>query len=254
MARFAFRNSVHSKILVIAVCAFACVCIQVPVATAQRVGGGAHPMRGGHMAPLPRSIPPPSARSTISHPRFITSRHPNFLGARFGFRPGLNNVFRRRLFFRGPFFRFEPGFAFNFFWSPNCSLYWVWGYSCSTGLPLYGYGYGFENFAMQSYETPVYLSAAAERDLVWLYRKDGAAYQVSDYWFVNGEVHFVAVDEAGAKSAEQTISAGDLNAQKTIDVNSRRGFRVVMRDEPIDAYLRDHPDATPPLLERPVND
>jgi hypothetical protein len=137
------------------------------------------------------------------------------VNARFGFRPGQNNFFRHRFFFRGPFSglsRVSPSISFG---SPNCSLYWVWGYSCSTGLPLYGYGYGFENFAMQSYEAPVYLSAAAERDLVWLYRKDGAAYQVSDYWFVNDQVHFVAIDEAGAKSAEQTISAGDLDAQKT---------------------------------------
>jgi hypothetical protein len=34
-------------------------------------------------------------------------------------------------------------------------------------------------------------------------------------------------------------------------VNTRRGFRVVMRNEPLEQYLRDHPDLTPPLLERP---
>jgi hypothetical protein len=37
--------------------------------------------------------------------------------------------------------------------------------------------------------------------------------------------------------------------QKTIDVNTRRGFRVVMRDSPLEQYLRDHPDPMPPLLQ-----
>jgi hypothetical protein len=40
----------------------------------------------------------------------------------------------------------------------------------------------------------------------------------------------------------------DLNLQKTIDVNTRRGFRVVMRSQSIEQYLRDHPYLTPPLL------
>jgi hypothetical protein len=40
-----------------------------------------------------------------------------------------------------------------------------------------------------------------------------------------------------------------LDVQKTIDVNTRRGFRVVMRNEPMEQYLRDYPDLTPPLLQ-----
>jgi hypothetical protein len=86
---------------------------------------------------------------------------------------------------------------------------------------------------------------------VWLYLKDGTAYGVSDYWFVNGQVDFIAVEEGGAKSVEQTISFADLDVQKTVDVNARRGFRVVMRDEPIEQYMHDHPDVTPPLLKPP---
>jgi hypothetical protein len=121
-------------------------------------------------------------------------------------------------------------------------------------LPFYdyGYGYGFENYVtLQPYEVPAYLYASEERELVWLYLKDGTVYGVSDYWFVNGQVHFIAVEEGGAKSVEQTIPFGDLDVQKTVDVNARRGFRVVMRDEPIEQYMHDHPDLTPPLLEPP---
>jgi hypothetical protein len=83
---------------------------------------------------------------------------------------------------------------------------------------------------------------------VWLYLKDGTAYSVRDYWFVDGQVHFIAVEQGGAKSVEQTIPLRDLDAPKTIDVNSRRGFLVVMRDEPLEQYLHDHPALTPPLL------
>ena len=76
-------------------------------------------------------------------------------------------------------------------------------------------------------------------------------YSVSEYWFVNGQVHFIAVEEGGTKSVEQTIPFGDLDVQKTVDVNTRRGFRVVMRDEPVEQYMHDHPNLTPPLLEPP---
>ena len=51
MARFVLRDSIPSKILLIAVCVLASVCTQPPVATAQRVGGGVHPVRGARTAP-----------------------------------------------------------------------------------------------------------------------------------------------------------------------------------------------------------
>jgi hypothetical protein len=34
--------------------------------------------------------------------------------------------------------------------------------------------------------------------------------------------------------------------QKTIYVNTHRGFRIVFRDEPWQQYLKDHPDVLPP--------
>jgi len=254
MARFVLRDSIPSKILLIAVCVLASVCTQPPVATAQRVGGGVHPVRGARMAPPPRVVVPPAPRTTVSQPRVVTSPRLTVPGARFGLRPGSNNLFRRRLFFRAPFFRFGPAFAFNSFWWQNCSPYWVWEYYCN-GLPFYGYGYGYglENYVTsQPYEAPVYLYASEERELVWLYLKDGTVYAVSDYWFVGRQVHFIAVEEGGAKSVEQTIPFGDLDVQKTVEVNARRGFRMVMRDEPVEQYMHDHPDLTPPLLEPPA--
>jgi len=253
MARFVLRDSITSKILLIAVFAFASVCVQPPVATAQHVGGSVHPISGARMAPPARVVVPSAPRIT-SQPHIVTSPRLTILSARFGFRPGPDNLFRRRLFFRAPFFTFWPAFAFNSFWWQNCSPYWVWGYYCN-GLPFYdyGYGYGFENYVtLQPYEPPAYLYASEEeRERVWLYLKDGTVYSVSEYWFVDGQVHFIAVEEGGAKSVEQTILFGDLDAQKTVDVNTKRGFRVVMRDEPVGQYMHDHPNLIPPLLEPP---
>lgn len=247
MGRFVLRDSIPSKILLVAVFAFPSVCIEPPVATAQ------HPITGSRMPPPARAVIPPAPRTTVSQPRVVTSPRLTVLSARFGRRPGPNNLFRRRLFFRAPFFRFGPAFPFNGLWWQNCGPYWVWGYYCN-GLPFYGYGYGyaFENYVtLQPYEGPVYLYASGERERVWLYLKDGTVYSVSEYWFVDGQVHFIAVEEGGAKSVEQTIPLGDLDVQQTVDVNTKRGFRVVMRDEPVEQYMHDHPDLTPPLLELP---
>jgi hypothetical protein len=169
----------------------------------------------------------------------------------FRFRQRSVNIFRRRAFFGAPFFSFGAGWGFNSFWWPTCGPFWGWGFDCYA-LPFYGYG--FENYVTvppPTYEYAPYPFAAEERELVWLYLKDGTVYRGSDYWFVNGRIHFNMVEEGGAKSVEQVIDFDELDLQRTIDVNTRRGFRVVMRNEPWEQYLRDHPDLTPPDLQPP---
>jgi hypothetical protein len=196
------------------------------------------------------------------------------LGARggFGFRQGPIHFFRSRVFFGAPFFRPGVGFRFglglkvNSLWWPTCgpSLGWAWGagFECYP-FPFYGYpygsngygGYGFENYLVpQMYENPAYAYGGDDRDLIWLYRKDGAAYRVTDYWLVDGQMHFKMVDDDPTKPAEHAIPYDDLDVQKTIYVNSHRGFRVVFRDEPWQQYLKDHPDATPPDVPPPQNE
>jgi hypothetical protein len=157
-------------------------------------------------------------------------------------------------FLRGRRFRFVPIFGINsFFWT--CAPFWGWAYGCNQ-LPVYPtYASGFENYVtIENYGNPYDLYLPEGRDLVWLYLKDGSAYAVTDYWFVDGEVHFNAVTEGGMRSAEQVIGLDELDVQKTNDVNTARGFRVVMRDEPWEKYLKDHPDATPPPLVPPKKD
>jgi hypothetical protein len=92
---------------------------------------------------------------------------------------------------------------------------------------------------------PLYIYAAAARNLAQLCLNDGTAYSVTDYWVVDGQLHFITVEEDGTKTVEHTIDFKELNLQKTIDVNESRGFRFVLRDEPFEEYLRDHPGGVP---------
>jgi hypothetical protein len=244
------------KILVVAAWAMVCAWMQAPVALAQR---GAHPAggaRAGGGAPVaaPRVAVPPITHAMIPRPRGVAAPAPRAVGTpvslqRLRFRPGPIRGFRPAFF--GPRFRFGRGLRFRSLWWPGCGPVWGWEFGCSG---MVSYPTGFENYvAAQSYENPsyVYGYGSEGRDLIWLYLKDGTVFGVSDYWFVNGEVHFEAVGEGGVPSGEQMIGVEELDAQKTSDVNTTRGFRVVMRDEPWQKYLKDHPDLTPPPLVAP---
>jgi hypothetical protein len=97
----------------------------------------------------------------------------------------------------------------------------------------------------------VYAYGEEGRDLIWLYLKDGTGYGVTDYWVVDGQMHYSMFEDDATKPAEHTFSYDELDVRKTIDVNTRRGFRIVFRDEPWQQYLKDHPDLTPPDLAPP---
>jgi hypothetical protein len=221
--------------------AVASVCVLALPAMAQHGGhagghpaGGAHVATGGHVAAPPVVAPhgaaPANSHAPLSGPRASFQPRPIFI--------------HRHVFIRPPFFRVRGGYPL---WWRNCGGCWAWGYSCGW-LPRYGPIY--ENYVTPiPYEVPVYVYGEPEHELVWLYSRDGTAYGVTDYWFVNNQVHFVTLEEGGAKSVEKVIGLDELDVQKTVDVNTQRGFRVVMRDEPLEQYLRDHPDANAPLLQ-----
>lgn len=204
-------------------------------------------------APPHVPIPPPRV---VMGPR-LTSPHLRRVGRDgFGFRPGTVPVFPRRVFFGRRFFRLGVGLGLNSLWWPTCgpsgAWAWGWGFNCYAP-PVYGYGY--ENYVtVPTYESSVYQYGGYDgggRDLVWLYLKDGAVYAVTDYWFVNGQVHFSMVEDNPRKPAEHAISQDELDVQKTAYINTHRGFRMVVRDEPWPQYLKDHPDLTPPDLAPP---
>jgi len=147
------------------------------------------------------------------------------------------------------FYRYGFGLGFNSLWWPTCGPFWDWGFNC-FGLPFYGY----ESYVLpQAYEYPVYQYSGEGRELPQLYLKDGTVYSVIDYWLVDGQIHFTMLDEGGTKSVEHVTGLDQLDLQKTIDVATQRGFRFMLRDEPVEQYLRDHPDPTPPVAPLPKN-
>jgi len=101
------------------------------------------------------------------------------------------------------------------------------------------------------YEAPVYGEVSAE--LPQLYLKDGSILSVTDYWVVDDRLHFKIIEAEGAKPVEHDIPFDQLDLQKTIDVNTRRGFKFMLRNEPFEQYVRDHPDA-PPADATPPHD
>jgi len=267
-------GSIFKKILSLSAWLLALALVQSAFAQGPRggghVGGGGHagggvrmgvPVRGPisppRVGPGPRGV---GVRGVGPHmgPRFAGG-HAGRVG--FGFRQDPIRVFRRRVFFGAPFFRFGVGLGFNSLWWPTCgpSLGWAWGggFKCYT-IPYYGYsfgGYGFENYVTpQIYESPEYVYGGEERDLVWLYLKDGTTYSVTDYWLVDGQMHFRMIEDDPTKPAEHMIPYDELDVQKTIYVNSHRGFRIVFRDEPWQQYLKDHPDLTPTDVPPPQRD
>jgi hypothetical protein len=138
-----------------------------------------------------------------------------------------------------PPYSFRLRWGFNRVGWQNC-FYWAWGYNCYP-LPVYVYGE---------------VDGGGGRELPQLYLKDGAIYNVTDYWLVNNRLHFTTIDESGAKWVEHTIDFDELDLQKTIDMSAQRGFHFVLRDEPMQQYLQDHPeigepDASPPASAQP---
>jgi hypothetical protein len=234
------RLSCLKKVSYVAACALACVWFQ-PSASGQRV---VHPRPGGYAGAHFRPAAPISTPHITAPPRPIFFRPPHAFP-----RPPL-------LILRQPFFPRPP---FLWSWQRFNSSWWLY---CG---PVWGWNSGCDNFFYSApatehhlappltYQSPVYIYGWDGHPLAQLFLKDGTAFSVNDYWFVGNDVHFTALDQRGTKSVEQVIPFDDLDVPRTIDMNSRRGFRVVMRDEPLEQYLRDHPDVTPPLLQPQKN-
>ena len=188
-----------------------------------------------------------------------TPAGPRGIGGRnFRYRQRPIYVYRHNAFFRSRYFRFRFGPRFNSYWWP-CSPFWGWGLNCSA-FPSYGYGFG--NYASvyspsdqstsQTYENPAYqnspyLYGGEERELPQLYLKDGTMYAVTDYWLVNGQFHFTMFEAGSTRPLEHVIDFDELDLQRTIDVNTQRGFRFMLRNEPAEQYLQDHQDVRPPV-------
>ena len=139
-----------------------------------------------------------------------------------------------------------PFWQFSRCWWETCDLFWPWilGYT-SISSP------GPTNYVAQVYETPVYVYGYEREDTPQLYLNDGTILNVTDYWLVDGQLHFTVIEEGDTKPVEHSIPFDVLDLQKTVDSNTKRGFRFMLRNEPFEQYVRDHPEESPPSPPAP---
>lgn len=250
-------------------------------------GGGGHSAGGGVHSSAPsashsaRTGPifhifrraPASARSSALAPAPITlNTNPTAL-----YRPvpiGHPGPVRQPVFFVPVYF--GSPFFYGGFNSFGCGCGAFWGAGCFYS-PFSGYGYGFGGYyggfsggwgggytglsavsnvyassnagdlgtvPAQSYEAPAHRS-----DLVELFFKDGMAYDVTDYWVVDGRLHFLTVDESGQKTVEHVVPFDSLDLETTRDDASSRGFKFQLRNESMEQYFREHPEVVPKVVE-----
>jgi len=247
------RSSILKR-LVIVVSFTLPVCLATPLALAQhpteRTAGGtvhtsAPPILHIPISPTPRA---PIIYTPISAPRTSVAPSAGALGAT-GLRPPRRPI---RPFppvlvvYESPFLLGGPFWGLNSCWWATCNLFWPWTLSYTTVSSS-----GPTNYISQAYETPVYVYGEERPDLPQLFLKDGMILNVTDYWLVDDQLHFTMIEEDGTKPAEHVIPLDALDLQTTVDANTQRGFRVMLRNEPFEQYVRDHPESPPPVVTPP---
>ena len=244
LVRRSIRSSILRKFLIVAAC-FP-VCVPTPLALAQHpsnrtTGGVVH-------IPPPPILHAPLVHAPISAPRISVSPSAGALGTA-GFHPPRRPIrpFPPALIvYESPFLLGGPFWAGNSCWWAACDRFWssTLGYTIvSSPNPA--------NYVSQPYESPAYVYGEERPDLPQLFLKDGTILNVIDYWLVDDHLHFTMSEENGTKPAEHVIPFDALDLQTTVDVNTRRGFRFMLRNEPFEQYLRDHPEGTEPVVTRP---
>jgi hypothetical protein len=123
----------------------------------------------------------------------------------------------------------EPVVVAPWFGVPQPTVFPFWAFT--------PFAYPFWNFT--PWPTYVYVGDTTT-DHPQLVFNDGTTYTVRDYWRVDDQLHFITIEDGGTKSVEHTVSFRNLDVQKTSDTDAARGFRFVLRDEPIEQWLRDH--------------
>jgi hypothetical protein len=131
-----------------------------------------------------------------------------------------------------------------FCWWATCDQFWASAFLYNAA-PISAWNHA--NYLPPAPE-PVYVYGAQPRELPELFLNDGTVLNVTDYWLVDGELHFMMSEDERTKPTEQVISFDELDLQKTVDVNTSRGFRFMLRNEPFEQYVRDHPEGPPPVI------
>jgi len=246
MARSASRRPILKKALIAISCALALVSATMPAAAQHRVGGGGSPVPAPPVrvyAPPMRPAAPPISRAPVFVPRMpavpLTGR---MATANLQYRPRPIRPAPPIIFIYSPAFFYNwPAWGFNTCWWATCDLFWGLGYNF---LPAYSYTPAMYVSAPE-YEAPVYVYGEERPEYPQLYLKDGTVYNVTDYWLIDDQLHFTMIEGDLTRPTERVIGFDQLDVPKTANADTQRGFRFVLRNEPIDQYLRDHPDGNP---------
>jgi hypothetical protein len=162
---------------------------------------------------------------------------------RFRFRPNRFGCF-------GCGFGFGWGWGWNsWWWGPGLGWWdpfwfdpWWWGsgpYGYYAPSPSYNYGapsdYGDYSSSSPAYSTPdsganspnsnvVVNNSVGTAPALRLYLKNGAALDVTDYWFADNKLNYVTTD-----GSEFGIEMDQLDLQRTVDENAKHGVRFTLK-------------------------
>lgn len=90
-------------------------------------------------------------------------------------------------------------------------------------------------------------SASSSDSEVVLFLKDGTVYAITDYWIADNKLHYVT-----NYGGENSIPLEQLDIQRTVDVNAKRGINITLRPTPTPQSQQQaapEPDAAPPAPE-----
>jgi hypothetical protein len=91
-------------------------------------------------------------------------------------------------------------------------------------------------------------SASSSDSEVVLFLKDGTVYAITDYWIADNKLHYVT-----NYGGENSIPLDQLDMQRTVDVNAKRGINITLRPTP-QQQAAPEPDAPPqPDVQPPAN-
>ena len=82
-------------------------------------------------------------------------------------------------------------------------------------------------------------SASSSDSEVVLFLKDGTVYAITDYWIADNKLHYVT-----NYGGENSIPLDQLDMQRTVDVNAKRGINITLRPTP-QQQAAPEPDAAP---------
>ena len=250
-------RSIPSKLLLL----IGALVVLSTVALAQHSGAPFHPVAPVYVSPPPMYHPPvmqaPVVRPPMIHAPIYTPPRNGIVPSSGGLGttivlPPVRPVRPIRpvppfVFVYSPLFFFgDPFWRFNSCWSANCELFWPWTFGYTTISSISSPGP--VTYIAQAPESPIYIYGGEREDFPQLLLKDGSILNVTDYWVVDGQLHFKLIEASGQKAVEHSIPFEELDLQQTVDANTARGFRFILRNAPYEQYLRDHPEGPPPAL------